>query len=48
MAPAAETDFTLSLKNMDRLMKALKENGLEMTRDYIRPSQGEQIPSKSL
>jgi hypothetical protein len=29
IAPAAETDFTLSPKNLDRLKKALKENGLE-------------------
>jgi hypothetical protein len=29
MTPAAETDFTLSMKSMDRLKKALKENGLD-------------------
>ena len=28
-APASETDFTLSLNSLDRLKKALKENGLE-------------------
>ena len=34
IAPAAETDFTLSMNNMDRLIKALKENGLEWKIKY--------------
>ena len=29
IGPASETDFTLSLKSLDRLRKALKENGME-------------------
>lgn len=29
IAAASETDFTLSLKNLDRLIKALAENGVE-------------------
>jgi hypothetical protein len=29
IAPASETDFTLSLKSLDRLKKTLQENGLE-------------------
>jgi len=31
---AAETDFTLSMKSMDRLKKALKENGLSWNIEY--------------
>jgi len=34
MGPASETDFTLSPKNLDRLQKALKENGLEWKIKY--------------
>jgi hypothetical protein len=34
IAPGAETDFTLSLNNLDRLKKALKENGLEWKIKY--------------
>ena len=29
MGPASETDFTLSLKNLDKFRKTLKENGLD-------------------
>ncbi len=35
IAPASETDFTLSMKNLDRLKKALKENGLEWKIQYV-------------
>lgn len=34
IAPASETDYTLSMKGMDRLRKALKENGLEWKIQY--------------
>jgi hypothetical protein len=34
IAPASETDYTLSMKSMDRLRKALKENGLEWKIQY--------------
>jgi len=34
IAPASETDYTLSIKSMDRLRKALKENGLEWKIKY--------------
>ena len=34
IAPASETDYTLSMKSMDRLRKALKENGFEWKIQY--------------
>ena len=34
IASASETDYTLSMKSMDRLRKALKENGLEWKIQY--------------
>jgi len=34
IAPASETDYTLSMKSMERLRKALKENGLEWKIKY--------------
>ena len=34
IAPASETDYTLSMKSMDRLRKAFRENGLEWKIQY--------------